>query len=39
MMRRIFLVLLIILSLTAGLIGCGHKAPPNPPTSTEEAKV
>jgi predicted small lipoprotein YifL len=37
MMRRIFFALLIILSLVTGLLSCGHKAPPKPPT--EEVKV
>jgi predicted small lipoprotein YifL len=37
MMRRIFVVLILILPLTVGLLGCGHKAPPKPPT--EEVKV
>jgi len=36
-MRRIFFALLIIFSLAVGLLGCGHKAPPKPPT--EEVKV
>jgi predicted small lipoprotein YifL len=38
MMRRIFFALLIIISLTVGLSGCGHKAPPKPPPA-EEVKV
>ena len=39
-MRRSFFTLLIILSiLSTGLTGCGHKAPPRPPSTPEEAKV
>jgi|GEM_PF-4911825 hypothetical protein len=37
MIHRIIFVLLITFSLAVGLLGCGHKAPPKPPT--EEVKV
>jgi predicted small lipoprotein YifL len=38
-MRRIFFALLIIISLAAGLSGCGHKAPPTPPATEKKSNT